>query len=402
MVCALRSFQSWQVQQLPGHSAPVTSLLLVASGQTLYSGSLDKDIRVWVNAMRPLGAAREDAAAKATQAACDFQCVHVIRTAHSKPITSMCLGSTEQVLYSASEDCKIKVWLMVQHQPGDGKSLAVTESSGCPGYKGLLWDDDCTNHISTHGPVSQMAHCARTGKVFCTVEDGKPCVYTHHSDRKEARKKGSGGREEQAGESAGPSGQRTVPEPTPVPTNGMPSGWWASRIWGAKGAAQRAAEAVAGARAGSASASQMQWETPGDVFQVLLEMQRKERRLQECSHRTQELSAEDGAYPAPVSVADACKVLGFSNWEVDSTTGKPPRKKVIKLYASKRARADKKQQEMEQIALLLRVNVSFAGEGCMQKLAAEMDSETENAIISAAAHIRAEQLQLTDAYKILN
>jgi WD40 repeat protein len=94
-------------RQLPGHTAAVTALAVSANGQLLISGGADATLRFW-----------NQAAGKESD----------ILSAHAAPITSLALNAAGNQLVSTSEDGTVKLW---QLPPVPPKAFAHPDQVTC-------------------------------------------------------------------------------------------------------------------------------------------------------------------------------------------------------------------------------------------------------------------------------
>ncbi|CAA0826921.1 Transducin/WD40 repeat-like superfamily protein [Striga hermonthica] len=83
------------------HLGPISSLAINASDDILYSGSLDKTVKVWRIS--------------------DFRCIETIH-AHPEPVNALALAD-DGVLYTASDDATVRVWRRNFFGAGAGSRL---------------------------------------------------------------------------------------------------------------------------------------------------------------------------------------------------------------------------------------------------------------------------------------
>ncbi|KAK3287876.1 hypothetical protein CYMTET_4630 [Cymbomonas tetramitiformis] len=346
-----------QTQMLSGHEGPVTCVLLGNNGLRLYSACAARSIRVWVDRAHDVDLGGGSCS--------QFECVVVVEKAHAGPITALCIGHREKVFYTGSQEATIKAW-----------KAKVNESG----------QTDTIGRIMARGAVCDLVYCKPEDTLYSTVFTPVFTVHSHSckggdtpATRMGHRYRGeeSEGEESINGSDAEYDEDEEEDPDLPRRPHPLSSKWGDDDEQMTREAAHQREQEVT---------ERLLKESQHQAVQFVNAIKEKERRLQDCSLQASHLMQPGAEFETPKTVKAACSVLGLPAAVESSAEGDdmPARKVILKAYGAQRLVADASQQEVE------------------GRLGFIFPTEAEEAeAIAAAARVRALQLQLTDAFKLL-
>lgn len=349
-----------QVQMLSGHAGPVTCVLLGSDGLKLYSACAARSIRVWVDRAHDVDLGRGTCS--------HFECVCVVDKAHAGPITALCIGKGEKVFYTGSQEATIKAWKATMNENGQ---------------------TDTIGRIMARGAVCDLVYCQPEDTLYSTVYTPVFTVHSHSckggdtpASRMGHRYRGEESEGDEGDDSINGSDDEydedEVDDPDlPRRPHPLSSKWGDDDEQLSREAAYQREQEVT---------EKLLKESQHQAVQFVNAIKEKERRLQDCSLQASQLMKPGAEFESPKTVKAACLVLGLPGAAESSAEGDdmPARKVILKAYGAQRLVADASQQEVE---------------GRLGSVFPTVAEEAE--AIAAAARVRALQLQLTDAFKLL-